>query len=417
MITRQSTSDNNTDPQNTYTVNGTQPGNARGAASGMARMLAGVLCSDHFFSKGPTPAGYVRNEMNSSCYAELAVFEPPEEAYADPAFPGEQDFMRWEYYLRQMEESLRGLVVRKTAVSLYPIFIVAPVCLRGAGGQRLYELLQGLQKRLEQGGYIAEAICVDPGAGKYSVISGRRLDNKNIRQALERVLSTAGMSTEAREWLVRDNINELRRRESSISVDRGSGTRGSGLLIFLIAVNVLIFAVGRILKLRTGIDPLVEWGIQDNFLIMQGEWWRLISSMFLHADLMHLLGNMLFLYMLGDALKRCYSNRQLGIIYFTGGLAGNLLGLMFSNFRSLGASGAILGLGGALLYRMTLGKDARAFRAAGNFTWLAISVLYNLVYGLVTPGIDNYGHFGGFIGGFIVALLIGVHYDIRKTHK
>ncbi|MBO7407058.1 MAG: rhomboid family intramembrane serine protease, partial [Clostridia bacterium] len=72
---------------------------------------------------------------------------------------------------------------------------------------------------------------------------------------------------------------------------------------------------------------------------------------------------------------------------------------------------------GALLYRMTLGKDARAFRAAGNFTWLAITVLFNLVYGLVTPGIDNYGHFGGFVGGFIAALLIGVYYDIRKAHK
>ena len=383
----------------------------------MASMLASVLCSDFFFRKGITPGGYTRSEMNSACYAELAVFDPPAELTADPAFPGEQDFARWENYLRRLEENMAGLVVRKTAVSLYMVFFVAPACRRGDGERRLRELLEGLQRRLEQGGYIAETVLVYTDAGHYSVVSGRRLDNKYIRQALDKVVATAGMSGEARESLVRENLDEIGRREKSLKVEPKTAVRGPSLLIFLIVANVLIFAVGWLMKLRTGTDPLVEWGVQDNQLIMQGEWWRLITSMFLHADWMHLASNMLFLYMLGGALKRYYSNLQLWIIYFAGGIAGNLLGLAFSSFRSLGASGAILGLGGALLYRMTLGKDARAFRAAGNFTWLALTVLFNLVYGLVTPGIDNYGHFGGFIGGFIAALLIGVYYDIRKTHK
>lgn len=380
-------------------------------------MLASVLCSEHFFRKGVTPGGYVRSEMNSSCYAEITVFDPPAELSADPAFPGEQDFVRWEEHLRRLEERLTRLVVRKTAVSFYLLFIVAPACRRGDGARRLDELLEGLQRRLEQGGYIAETLCVYADSGQYRVVSGRKLDNKYIRQALEKTLSASGMSSEDRESLVRGNLDEISRRERSLTVDAKARTRGPSLLIFLIVANVLIFAVGRLIALRTGSDPLVEWGVQDNRLIMQGEWWRLITSMFLHGDWMHLASNMLFLYMLGSTLKRYYSNLQLWIIYFAGGLAGNLLGLAFSSFRSLGASGAILGLGGALLYRMTLGKDARAFRAAGNFTWLALTVLFNLVYGLVTPGIDNYGHFGGFIGGFVAALLIGVYYDIRKTHK
>ena len=74
-----------------------------------------------------------------------------------------------------------------------------------------------------------------------------------------------------------------------------------------------------------------------------------------------------------------------------------------------------MGLGGALLYRMTLGKNAKEFRRTGNFSWLATSVIFNLAYGLFNTGIDNYGHFGGFIGGFIVALVIGIMQNSRSN--
>ena len=111
----------------------------------MASMLVSVLCSDFYFRKGRTPGGYGRQEMNSACYTEVVLFAPPAEAAADPAFPGEQDFVRWESFLRKLEEMLTGIIVRKTAVALYPVFIVDPACRRGAGAQKLLELMQGMQ--------------------------------------------------------------------------------------------------------------------------------------------------------------------------------------------------------------------------------------------------------------------------------
>ena len=81
--------------------------------------------------------------------------------------------------------------------------------------------------------------------------------------------------------------------------------------------------------------------------------------------------------------------------------------------RTLGASGAIMGLGGVLIYRMFFGKSARAFRYAGSYFILAFMVGYNLIYGLFAENINNFGHYGGFITGFLLAML----YEKRRIKK
>lgn len=73
--------------------------------------------------------------------------------------------------------------------------------------------------------------------------------------------------------------------------------------------------------------------------------------------------------------------------------------------RSLGASGAIMGLGGVLIYRMFFGKSARAFRYAGSYFIIAFMVIYNLFYGLFAENVNNYAHFSGFLTGFFLAML------------
>ena len=198
-------------------------------------------------------------------------------------------------------------------------------------------------------------------------------------------------------------------------------TRKVGLvnpMTLLILINITIFIVGLIMEIRDGEDLFKTFGIQDNALIMQGEWWRLFTSMFLHADFAHIFGNMLFLFYLGSITVRYYSDIEFYAVYFLSGLCGNLLSLFFTDYRSLGASGAIMGLGGLVIYRMFFGKNAKLFRKSGNYLIFAFMIVFNLLYGVfaVEENIDNYGHFGGFLGGFLVALLI-THIRRLRTDK
>lgn len=382
----------------------TNTADAAEKARGTASLLAANLMANAYFKKGPTPGGYYRSELNSVCYVEIALLT----AIGPGGIPDENDFARWEAAAGHIAGSLPSVSVRKTAASFYIIYIVPENCTDGESMRCLSGILAEKQKNMEKAGYIAETLTVDAGTMTYSVISGRKLDNRNLKKVLETTLKgSARLSGGEQLDEARRSVESAREKYRSIQADERSRTSGPSLLIFLIVANVLVFLADLYFEYRTGNDILRQWGVQDNTLIMQGEWWRLITSMFLHADWMHLLSNMIFLYMLGRSLSLYYGNLHMWLIYFFGGLSGNVLGLLFSTARSLGASGAIMGLGGALLYRMTLGKNAATFRHAGNFTWLALTVGFNLVYGLFTPGIDNYGHFGGFIGGFIAALIIG----------
>ena len=177
-----------------------------------------------------------------------------------------------------------------------------------------------------------------------------------------------------------------------------------------------------IFEAKLGYQPIEYFGIQYNGAVLEGEWWRLITSIFLHADFSHLLGNMLMLVYLSSILNNFYSDLEYWIVYLTSGLAGSLLTLLLmdSSARSLGASGAIMGLGGVLIYRMFFGKSARAFRYAGSYFIIAFMVVYNLIYGLFVENVNNYAHFSGFITGFLLAMLfekIKVRRDNATSNK
>ena len=133
------------------------------------------------------------------------------------------------------------------------------------------------------------------------------------------------------------------------------------------------------------------------------------TSMFLHADVGHLAGNMLMLVFLNRILKNFYTYAQYWIIYLLSGITGSLFTLLMGpNVLSLGASGAVMGLGGALFYRMFFGKNAKYFRHIGSAATIVIMVVYNLIYGLSDSSVNNYAHFSGFAAGFIVALIIQI---------
>jgi rhomboid protease GluP len=156
------------------------------------------------------------------------------------------------------------------------------------------------------------------------------------------------------------------------------------------------------------------YGMKVNVYISAfGEWWRLLAPMLLHAGFLHIFFNMYALRILGTSLERFYGHWQLLLLYVVSGFVGTVASYGLTEASSLGASTAVFGLIGAqgvFAYqnRDVFGPFAR--RALRDIIFLAI---LNLMIGLAGPGIDNWGHIGGLLGGVVVAWFGGPKYKLE----
>jgi len=175
----------------------------------------------------------------------------------------------------------------------------------------------------------------------------------------------------------------------------------------LLVISILVFLLQQVsIYMTGGLDLVANLGLKVNELILEGEFWRLITPMFLHGSLLHLGFNMYALLIFGPGLERYYGHARFLLLYLLGGFAGNVVSFMFSASPSLGSSTAIFGLLGAegvFLYRNQQLFGGVARRALSNIILIAI---INLAIGL-SPGIDNWGHLGGLVGGTLFAWLGG----------
>jgi rhomboid protease GluP len=159
---------------------------------------------------------------------------------------------------------------------------------------------------------------------------------------------------------------------------------------------------------------VVDEGALIPALVAQGEWWRLLSSMFLHSGAVHLGLNMLSLYFLGSFIEVAFGRGRFLALYLLSGLSGGLAYLYFGGFNvpAVGASGAIFGLlGGVLGYALR----------RGTFSWqnplirqLLILLALNLYIGFSVPNISNTAHLGGLAGGFALGWLVAPSIYSRK---
>ena len=164
----------------------------------------------------------------------------------------------------------------------------------------------------------------------------------------------------------------------------------SRITLSLIIINSFCFITFNIILPIEYILTLV----QINSNIINGEYWRLFTSMFLHADIMHIFSNMIALILFGSVVENNYSKLEYLIIYFISGLIGNLFSLLLLplNTISLGASGAIFGLIGAAFILYTV---------EGEKTLILLGLFY-LAYFIVSsfaPGINLWAHLFGLLGG------------------
>lgn len=177
--------------------------------------------------------------------------------------------------------------------------------------------------------------------------------------------------------------------------------------IALILTNILVFVL---MEATTGstlrMDVLLPWGAASTDLISAGQYWRLLSAMFLHAGMSHLVNNMLLLYVLGSNLEPVFGTWRLLGIYLFGGLTGNLAAYLLytrngENVVSVGASGAVFSVMGALLLLVIL---CRGRLRDLSIHQLLIMLGFSLYFGFASSGVSNAAHVGGLLAGFVLAL-------------
>jgi rhomboid protease GluP len=163
-----------------------------------------------------------------------------------------------------------------------------------------------------------------------------------------------------------------------------------------------------------GMDWLEAYGARINELIRAGQLWRFVTPILLHASIPHILFNMYALVVFGVGLERQFGHWRFLLLYLLGGFAGNVVSFLLSNGYSVGASTAIFALVGAegiflLQNRELFGRQFG--RAIGNVIFV---VAVNLLLGL-TPGIDNWGHVGGLLGGLVFTWFAGPVWEVQQA--
>ncbi len=142
-----------------------------------------------------------------------------------------------------------------------------------------------------------------------------------------------------------------------------------------------------------------------NIAIIAGQWWRLITPVFLHGDITHIGFNMLALYVWGRYVEALYGRLRFVVIYLLAGILGVAASFAITGAHSLGASGAVFGLFGALLYFRKYDKNLfNVIFGVQILVYLGIS----LFYGFTQSSVDNMGHIGGLVGGFLAAWFVGL---------
>ncbi len=186
--------------------------------------------------------------------------------------------------------------------------------------------------------------------------------------------------------------------------------------LIIIIINIVVFVVLNIIGNTENGTFMLQYGAVYAPSVMQGEYWRLLTAMFLHFDLQHLLFNMLCLLMLGDMLESAVGSIRYLLIYLLGGLGGNVLSLIVhlqagSLAVSAGASGAIFAVVAACAYLAF--RKSRALAAVPTKRILLAAALM-LAEGFTQSGIDNAAHIGGALTGLVLTAVLANKYTIRR---
>lgn len=209
-------------------------------------------------------------------------------------------------------------------------------------------------------------------------------------------------------------VDEARQPVMRAPWTSGSSSASSiGLTQIIFGINVAVF-LGMALAGSTIMDfsgqETIRWGANWGPLTLTGEWWRLLTCVFVHGGIIHIAFNMWCLWNLGALSESLYGRWTYAAVYLICGVGSSLGSVAWHpGTPSVGASGAIFGLAGALIAAFKLGEFSVPRAAlSGTLRSLAMFVIYNLIFGAAIGTTDNAAHIGGLITGLIVGALIAL---------
>ncbi len=184
----------------------------------------------------------------------------------------------------------------------------------------------------------------------------------------------------------------------------------------LIIIYVMLFLLTDLILWDSSVW-IERFGLIWTNVIYNKEFYRLLTSIFFHSDLDHIFNNMLVMLVIGDYMEQHSGILRYFILYFSSGIIAGFTSIVYNMFQnnytiSIGASGAIFGLMGALLITIILQKERKEF----NLRQMLFMVFFSLYGGFTSEGVDNAAHIGGFIGGMMIAAIMHLK-ERRETQK
>ena len=185
----------------------------------------------------------------------------------------------------------------------------------------------------------------------------------------------------------------------------------------LLGLIVAVFGIETLAGGSTDTEVLIRMGAKVTPLIAAGQYWRLLTSMFLHIGLLHLFFNAYALIVIGTELERILGWERFLAIYFLSGLFGSLASYAFSPNLAAGASGAIFGLIGALGAFFALHRQQLGTWGQRRLVNILVLIAINLFLGFTQPGIDNLAHLGGLVSGLGLGWALAPRYELDPIQE
>ncbi len=210
---------------------------------------------------------------------------------------------------------------------------------------------------------------------------------------------------------ITNDINE-KNRDEAIKNEDVFAPKKVYLTYILIAILVFIYLVQVLFNQERNF--IENFSVYGPYVRTRFEFYRLITCGFLHGSILHLASNCYALYIVGSQIESFYGKKKFLLIYFFSMICGSMMCITLSENASIGASGAIFGLMGSLLY---FGYYYRVYLGS---TWknnILPVIAINLALGFVIPGIDYLGHIGGLIGGILMSMALGLKYKANKRDR
>ena len=239
------------------------------------------------------------------------------------------------------------------------------------------------------------------------------INNPKLVSAFPDIVEKTNRKEDGLEYFIKvtDNINKKNEKRNKIA-EKIFSYKQPIVTYIIMAICIILFILMELSGGSTNSQTLLKYGANLDVLVKNGEYYRLFTCIFLHIGIMHLLCNMYSLYIIDREVENLFGKIKYIIIFILSGIFGSIMSLAFThNTISAGASGAIFGLLGALLY---FGMHYRTYLGEAIKRSIIPIIVVNLIIGFFAEGIDLAAHIGGLVGGVLVAMMVGVP-DKSKT--